>query len=83
MSHKTRIVFTIKESGDGVPYLNMEFHDDIPGLQTDPPAFDLKPGTDMSKAREIAAYLNENLAAYRPFPLEPAASFQREVKPGY
>lgn len=83
MSHKTRIVFTVKESGDGVPYLYMEFYDHIPGLQKDPPAFDLKPGTDMSKAREIAKFLNENLAAYRPFPLEPAASFQKEVKPGY
>lgn len=76
MSHKTRIVFTIKESGEGVPCLNMEFHDSIPGLPVDPPAFDLKPGTDMEKAREIAAYLNDNLAAFRPFPLRPAFGFQ-------
>ncbi|MDQ7987027.1 hypothetical protein QYS36_18970 [Pseudomonas sp. G34] len=73
MSHKTRIVFTIKESAEGVPCLNMEFHDDIPGLPVDPPAFDLPAGTDMAKAREIARYLNQNLAAYRPFPLDPAS----------
>ena len=76
MSHKTRIVFTIKESGDGVPCLNMEFHDNIPGLPDDPPAFDLKPGTGMDKAREIAAYLNDNLAAFRPFPNRKTYGFQ-------
>ncbi|KAA8692054.1 hypothetical protein [Pseudomonas caricapapayae] len=80
MSYKTRVVFTIKESGEGVPYLNMEFHDDIPGLPDNPPAFDLPPGTDMFKAREIASYLNKNIDAFRPFPHVPEARFQTEVK---
>ena len=80
MSYKTGIVFTIKESADGTPCLNMEFYDNIPGLPDDPPAFDLPLGTSMEKAKEIAAYLNENLAAYRPFPLEPKAGFQQQVK---
>ncbi len=80
MSYKTRIVFTVKESGDGVPCLNMEFHDNIPGLPEDPPAFDLNPGIDLKKAKEIAAYLNKNLAAFRPFPLESKPGFQQGVK---
>ncbi|QQD56712.1 hypothetical protein MHB_0010845 [Pseudomonas fluorescens BBc6R8] len=80
MSHKTGIVFTVKESADGVPYLHMEFHDNIPGLQEDPPAFDLKPGTDLAQAKEIAKYLNENLVAYRPFPNRPTHGFQTFVR---
>ncbi|MGE8098069.1 hypothetical protein [Pseudomonas fluorescens] len=80
MSYKTAIVFTVKESGDGVPYLHMEFHDAIPGLPDDPPAFDLQPGTDIKTAHEIANYLNENLAAFRPFPSRPIPTFQKAVK---
>ena len=80
MSHKTRIVFTVKESESGEPYLNMEFHDNIPGLQEEPPVFDLKLGTDLAQAKEIAKYLNENLAAYRPFPSRPTHGFQTFVR---
>lgn len=80
MSDKTRVVFTIKETGDGVPYLTMEFHDPIPGLPDDPPVFDLNPGATMEDAKEVAAYLNKNIAAFRPFPMRPAASFQTRVK---
>jgi hypothetical protein len=80
MSYKTRIVFTVKEWGDGVPYLHMEFHDNIPGLPDNPPAFDLPPGTDINAAGEIAKYLNHNLTAFRPFPSQPIPTFQTTVK---
>lgn len=80
MSQKTRVKFTIKETGDGVPYLYMEFLDSIPGLPEDPPAFYLRPGTQMLEAEEIARYLNSNLAEFQPFPLGPANQFQTEIK---
>lgn len=80
MSHKTRVTFTIGEPENGQPYLQMEFLDSIPGLPNNPPVFDLPPGTDMSKAKEIAFYLNENLVAFRPFPAEPKSAFQTHVK---
>lgn len=80
MSQKTRVKFTIKESGDGVPYLHMEFLDSILGLPDQPPAFYLRAGTQMQEAEEIALYLNSNLAEFQPFPQEPAHQFQTEVK---
>ncbi|NWA43846.1 hypothetical protein HX871_07130 [Pseudomonas reactans] len=76
MSHKTRVKFTIKETGDGTPYLYMEALDSIPNFPSDPPAFDLPPGTDMKKAKEIANYLNSNLATYRPEPSKPSVGWQ-------
>ncbi|MNF41378.1 hypothetical protein D3C84_224020 [compost metagenome] len=72
MSNKTRVVFTIKETGEGRPYLMMEFHDPIPGLPDDPPVFDLQPGATMEDAEEVAAYLNKNISAFRPLPMVPA-----------
>ncbi|MEJ8662926.1 hypothetical protein [Pseudomonas sp. LP23] len=80
MSYKTRVTFTIKESADGTPYLNMEALDPIPNFPEQPPAFDLRPGADMAKAEEIARYLNANIASFRPEPLVPIASFQTKVK---
>ncbi|MFV3402831.1 hypothetical protein ACNFIC_02600 [Pseudomonas sp. NY15463] len=80
MSYKTRVKFTIKETADGVPYLHMEVLDSIPNFPDEPPAFDLPPGTDMTKAGEIARYLNENIEAFRPEPSVPAPSFQTKVK---
>ena len=80
MSYQTRVTFTTGEPENGPPYLQMEFLDAIPGLPVDPPVFDLPPGTDMKKAEEIAAYLNKNLAAFRPFPSQPKSGFQTQVK---
>ena len=76
MSYVTRVKFTIKESGEGVPYLHMEALDNIPNFPSEPPAFDLPPGTDMEKAREIASYLNANLSGYRPEPSRKTFGFQ-------
>ncbi|MNF65496.1 hypothetical protein D3C84_472600 [compost metagenome] len=80
MSDKTRVVFTIKETGEGQPYLTMEFHDAIPGLPDDPPVFDLKPGATMEDAEEVATFLNRNIAGYRPFPSRSRSAFQSKVE---
>jgi hypothetical protein len=80
MSYKTRITFTIAEPDGGQPYLQMEFLDSIPGLPNDPPVFDLPPGTDMQRAEEIAAFLNSNLIAFRPFPSERKSGFQTTIR---
>jgi hypothetical protein len=71
MSYKTRVVFTIKETDVGRPYLMMEFHDDIPGLPVDPPVFDLVDGATMEEAEVVAKFLNAKIEFYRPFPLVP------------
>jgi hypothetical protein len=71
MSYKTRVVFTIKETAEGRPYLMMEFHDDIPGLPVDPPVFDLREGATMEEAELVATFLNAKIASYRPFPMIP------------
>ena len=76
MSLRTRVKFTIKETGNGVPYLHMEALDSIPNFPEEPPAFYLPEGTDMKKAEEIASYLNANLAAYSPVPSRPATGWQ-------
>lgn len=76
MSHVTRVKFTTKETAEGVPYLHMEALDVIPNFPPEPPAFDLPPGTDMAKAEEIAAYLNKNLAGFRPEPHLKTYGFQ-------
>lgn len=76
MSHVTRVTFTIKETAEGAPYLHMEALDAIPNFPAEPPAFDLPPGTDMAKAKEIAAYLNQNLAGFRPEPSRKTYGFQ-------
>ncbi len=76
MSMRTRVKFTIKETDVGVPYLHMEALDSIQNFPTEPPAFYLPEGTDMEKAREIARYLNANLAAYAPEPSRPTKGWQ-------
>lgn len=80
MSYKTRVKFTVKETGKGRPYLMMEFYDHIPGLPEDPPVFDLKPDATIEDAEAVASFLNKNIEAYRPFPTQPIAAFQSSVK---
>lgn len=79
MSYKTRVKFTIKEVGDGVPYLYMEALDQIPNFPIDPSAFELPAGTEMAKAEEIARYLNTNIESFHPEPLVPVPKFQTGV----
>ena len=58
-------VVTVKESGEGIPRLEVEPNEDI-GL--DAAAYitmDLPGGTDIEKAKGVASFLNENLAAFR------------------
>lgn len=55
--------FTVKEFADGTPFIMAEPRSG--GLQTLDGgffAFDLPPGADEKKAREVAAYLNANVA---------------------
>ena len=80
MSYKTRVKFTVKETGDGRPYLMMEFYDQIPGLPNEPPVFDLKPDATIEDAEAVASFLNKNIEAYRPFPTQPIPAFQTSVK---
>ena len=54
--------FTVKEYGDGTPYIAIEPCDgNLVLLQFGDLYFDMREGTTFEKAKEIAAYLNNNI----------------------
>jgi hypothetical protein len=54
-------VFTIKEFGDGQPFICMECYKADDGFPDQPFGFDLPPGTTMERAKEIRDFLKVNL----------------------
>jgi hypothetical protein len=55
--------FIVKEYGDGTPWIMLELYREpgLPILEDGFLGFDLPPGTDIRRAREIADFLEENL----------------------
>ena len=58
-------VVTAKEFGDGKPYLLVEPNEDIGLDEAVHITMDLPNGADIEKAKGVANFLNENLAAFR------------------
>lgn len=61
MTKRAKPVFTVKEYGDGQPWICIEYWNSEEGMPNDLYGFDLEPGTDIHKAKEIAKYMNDNL----------------------
>ncbi len=62
-THRARYVFTVKESGEGKPWIAFEpLRKDIDALNNVLLGFDLPEGTTYQKASEVAKYLNENIS---------------------
>ncbi len=63
MTERARYTFTVKERADGAPYIVMEsFHENLTALSSGFLSFDLPEGTTHARAKEIAEYLNANIA---------------------
>jgi hypothetical protein len=61
---RANVQFVVKESGEGTPWISMEAlgGDKLDMFKrTSSVGFDLKPGTTLEQANEIAAYLRKNL----------------------
>jgi hypothetical protein len=57
----TRCTFTIKEHGDGTPWIMIEqYAPGIPALKNGFIGLTLRPGVTFEQAKEIARELNEN-----------------------
>jgi len=62
-TERTEYVFTVKEYGEGTPWIMLEgLRETLTCLGHGFLGLDLKKGTDLTKAREIAAYLNKHVA---------------------
>ncbi len=56
-------LFKVSEYGDGTPFISLEARDSLPPELKDLlVAFNLKDGTKIERASEIASFLNANLA---------------------
>lgn len=61
-TERFRYVFTVKEFGDGTPWIALEPYDgNLSCLGDSLLGFDLKAGTDIRKAQEIASLLNRSI----------------------
>ena len=58
-------VVTVKETGEGTPWLLVEPHENIGLDNTAHITMELPEGTDDGQAQRVARFLNENLAAFR------------------
>lgn len=58
-------VVTLKETGEGRPWLLVEPHEDIGLSPNTHITIDLPDGTDIREAQRVASLLNDNLAAFR------------------
>lgn len=68
MSAKTEradYLFAVKEYGDGTPWIMLELRQapDLPCVGDGFLGFDLKEGTDIRRASEIARFLNQTIAS--------------------
>lgn len=60
---RAKHAFTVKEFNDGTPWIALEPLNESIDLPNDGfLGFDLPKGTNINKAKEIAKYMNENLA---------------------
>lgn len=61
-TEKKKYRFTVKEFGDGTPWIMLEpYEGNFTCMGNASLGFDLKKGTDLKKASEIAAFLNNHI----------------------
>lgn len=58
-------VATVKETGDGVPWLLVELHEEIGVTQDSHITMTLPNGADIEEARRVANLLNDNITGFR------------------
>ncbi len=69
-TERTEYIFTVKEYGEGTPWIMLESRRETLACLGDGfLGLDLKKGTDLTEAQEIAAYLNKHVVgiAYTKF----------------
>lgn len=61
MTERAEHTFTVKEFEDGTPWVALELHKapELPILERGFLGFDLRPGTTLEQARELANHLNK------------------------
>ena len=65
MTERSDYKVTVKELGDGTPFLMLEpYEGDLTILANGHLSLDLLPGTTYEQAQEIARYLNANIRSF-------------------
>jgi hypothetical protein len=64
MTTRAKPVFTVKESSSGTTWIAIEYATSEKGMPVGQFGFDLKPGTTIERARDIAAFLREHLVGF-------------------
>jgi hypothetical protein len=63
LTERSRYTFTVKEFGDGTPWIAAEpLQENIAGLGKKLLGFDLNQGTTLEQAQEIARYMKDHIA---------------------